>query len=113
MQKYLVDKMSKELMRLENRTRFIKEVIKGSLVVNNRKRSELLADLAARGYTREEELVFKHVDDYSEEPASGEDGAAEMSKSSYDYLLSMPIWNLTLEKVRNSFALLWWTWGGG
>jgi hypothetical protein len=41
-----------ELLRLSNRVRFIKGVISGSLRVNNRKKSEVEADLEAQQFDR-------------------------------------------------------------
>ena len=35
---------------LSNKARFVEEVCKGDLIVNNRKRKELLHDLKERGY---------------------------------------------------------------
>lgn len=41
-----------ELLRLSNRVRFIKGVISGSLRVNNRKKTEVEADLTSQGFDR-------------------------------------------------------------
>ena len=77
--------------------RFIRSVVEGRLIVSNRKKSELLEELAREGY----ELFDNRATD---ETAEG--GAEEESDlgRGYDYLLSMKIWNLTLEKVRMTTA---------
>lgn len=41
-----------ELLRISNKVRFIKAVIEGSLHVNNRKKSDIEADLEAQGFDR-------------------------------------------------------------
>ena len=46
----LVEKLGREKRMLENKARFVEEVCRGELVVNNRKRKELLAELKARSY---------------------------------------------------------------
>lgn len=68
--------------------------------MSNRKKQELLQELAREGY----ELFGPQ----SAPGANEEDGAAEDATDlgkGYDYLLSMKIWSLTLEKVRGWFGL--------
>jgi DNA topoisomerase-2 len=68
---YLIDKLTKELIFLSNRAKFIKLIIDGKLKVNNRPKAELISDL--------ENLKFDKVNE------------------SYNYLLSMAISSLTKE----------------
>ena len=100
--------MEKELARqlsvLDNKCRFIREVVEGTLVVSNRKKADIVADLHARGYTP----VLK---DKKEKVAGGADGADEeepeeeavagASRTGFDYLLNMPILSLTMERVNH------------
>jgi DNA topoisomerase-2 len=69
---HLLKTLSDELKNLENRARFISEIIAGNLVINNRKRTEIESDLRQAG--------FDKVD------------------GSFSYLISMPIHSLTKEK---------------
>jgi len=69
---HLLKVLGEELRNLENRARFISEIISGGLVINNRKRSEVEVDLRT--------MSFDKVD------------------GSYGYLTSMPIHSLTHEK---------------
>ena len=91
---------------LENKARFVEMVCKGNLVVSNRKRLELLAELKHLEFN-----LFpkdqKDEDDSGDEENSGADennsiqestSDAELAKS-YEYLLGMKIWTLTYEKV--------------
>ncbi|KAM0671935.1 DNA topoisomerase 2 [Ordospora colligata] len=68
----MLNVMKEELMRLENRVRFIKEVVEGTLVINKRRRNDVVADLDARGYARMDE---------------------------YEYLLGMTVLSLTIERI--------------
>jgi DNA topoisomerase-2 len=99
---HLLQQMTFDLTRLENKVRFISEIIAGSLVVQNRKRADLMADLRSRGY----DPIYKGQTATSnslEEEESSE--SSEMRGAmGYDYLLSMSIWSLTKEKVINSHA---------
>lgn len=70
--KYLIDKISHELMVLSNKARFIKMIIDGKLKINNVPRQNIILSL--------ETEKFDKVDE------------------SYSYLLFMPIHTLTKEK---------------
>jgi len=69
---HLLKVLREEHKNLENRARFISEIIAGNLAVNNRRKSEIEADLRQMG--------FDKVD------------------GSFSYLISMPIHSLTKEK---------------
>ncbi len=86
---------------LDNKARFVEEVCRGDLVVSNRKKDELLADLVERGY----DLSSKDEDDANDDGVSeqvdvseDETPDAELAKG-YEYLLGMKIWSLTFERA--------------
>ena len=92
-----------ELKRMSNKARFILAVVDGEITIGRKKKSVLIGELESAGYDRmpktakaaaEAEPAESGLSDISEEgtPVAA-DGA------SYDYLLSMPLWNLTQEKV--------------
>ena len=96
----LVGKLEAEQKMLANKARFVEEVCSGDLVVNNRKRSDILADLQARGY----DTNTKYADNKDGEDSQAEDADesatdAELAKG-YEYLLGMKIWSLTYEKAQ-------------
>ncbi|KAI8814919.1 DNA topoisomerase [Cladochytrium replicatum] len=95
---YMLKALDEELRRLENKVRFVLEIIKGTLVVQNRKRADLIVELRARKY--EPFPRKKQADDVEVQPNDQENEEEEGSHNDYDYLLSMPIWNLTMEKVQ-------------
>ncbi len=96
----LLDKMSNELKILSNKARFVEEVCRGDLVVSNRKRSELLADLKVRGFDLSHQDEKRDSDDENEDESTSVESAsdAELAKG-YEYLLGMKIWSLTFERA--------------
>ncbi|XP_057989505.1 DNA topoisomerase 2 [Hevea brasiliensis] len=101
--------LEKELLKLENKVRFILGVVKGEIVVSNRKRADLLRELQQKGFTPfpkniSAEAVVAGAADDTEEPEESIDETEANPKnvqaSDYEYLLSMPIGTLTLEKVQ-------------
>jgi len=91
---YLVDKLTAELTKLANKVRFILAVVSQELIIRNVKKSDLLEELISQGYTPFPKK--KVVDDGNDEDEQQE---ARSAASDYDYLLSMPLWSLTMEKV--------------
>ncbi|KAK4533859.1 hypothetical protein CCYA_CCYA19G4741 [Cyanidiococcus yangmingshanensis] len=121
-QAWIVQALERELIRLDNKVRFILAVIHNEIVISNRKRSELLRDLHHRGFAR---LTANNLPataargpqtdittntnssstDLADAASQGthEDQtgteSSESDSSGYDYLLSMPLWSLTKERV--------------
>eukprot|EP00051_Salpingoeca_urceolata_P016686 m.223370 g.223370 ORF g.223370 m.223370 type:complete len:1511 (+) comp18752_c0_seq2:97-4629(+) len=99
---WLGDQLTMEWTKLDNKVRFILAVIDGSLVISNRKKKELLKELQTKGYTPFPKKTRKGpaTGADAEEDEENEDEEVAVSAGDYDYLLSMPMWNLTLEKVQ-------------
>lgn len=110
---HMVNQLTQEYEKLDNKVRFIQDIIGGKLTVHNRRKAELLRELVVREFrafpkndAKKDDTV--NNDDESEEDeevANAPEGsptklAAQLDKG-YDYLLSMPLWNLTREKVDN------------
>ncbi|XP_050209559.1 DNA topoisomerase 2 [Mercurialis annua] len=104
--------LEKELLVLENKVRFILGVVSGEIVVNNRKKADLLMELRQKGFTPFPknipiEAVVSGATDDTLASESGEEEDAEESVTAksnvqaddYEYLLSMSIVSLTLERV--------------
>ncbi|KAL7748705.1 DNA topoisomerase 2 [Sorochytrium milnesiophthora] len=110
---HLVDQLHKDHSRLANKVRFIREIIGGTLKVQNKKRKDLVVELRQREYTPFPKTSkassaaiiagATEVDGAAGEEAddadAGTGNADAASAADYDYLLSMPIWSLTHEKV--------------
>ncbi|KAI8323192.1 type II DNA topoisomerase [Martensiomyces pterosporus] len=94
----MAEQLGRELQTADNRARFVLEIIQKKLVVNNRKRAELIRELRDRGYASMSKATKARIaGDLDSDQAA--DDAEKEGASDFDYLLSMPIWNLTLEKV--------------
>lgn len=100
---YHVDRLQKEKDLIDAKVRFILMVIKGEMVVAKRKRDELIADLKGKGFKPYNQIFGRsRLADEDEEP-NGPPSAKEGKepKSGFDYLLGMPIWSLTWERVED------------
>jgi len=75
---YIIDKLKNELLYLDAKIKFILDIIEERLKINNRKKSDIEEYLEKNKYPKKK---------------NESDG-----KTSYDYLIKMPIWNLTYEK---------------
>lgn len=107
--------MGAESAKLDNMARFILEKIEGKIKVENLKKEALVKMLAEKGYQSDpirqwKDRIVKERGSFFQQqqqqqqldsnlPSSGQD-QDDVSDSAMDfnYLLSMPIWNLTLEK---------------
>ena len=86
---------------LENKARFVEEVCRDELVVSDRKRTELLAELKEAGYDmfpKDPTDTEENGEDDGEEMDDDDTTDAELAKG-YEYLLGMKIWSLTFERA--------------
>ncbi|KAL2939910.1 DNA topoisomerase 2 [Bienertia sinuspersici] len=103
-----------QLVKLDNQVRFILGVVEGEIVVSKKKKVELVNELRERGFTplpkkKPVESAIAGATDNNEEIESTEEPignsedpestAIPIPLSDYDYLLSMAIGSLTIEKV--------------
>ena len=99
-----------ELLKLDNKTRFILGVVNGEIIVSNRKRADLLQELKQKGFTpmpKKTKSVEPTVAGTTEDTEDTEDSFENINgvrAGDYDYLLSMAIGTLTLEKVQQLCA---------
>ncbi|GAB4817907.1 hypothetical protein N2152v2_004953 [Parachlorella kessleri] len=92
-----------DLLRISNKVRFILAVVGGQLRISNRRKADIEAELEREGYDRLPSNKKKQQIAEQEEPEDSEGNAAGAAgdAGNYDYLLSMPISSLTLEKVQS------------
>ena len=83
-----------ELKRISNKARFILAVVNGDLILSNRKKADIVAELEKEGYSKLAPQK-KSGDVVSED----EEDEGNSSSLSYEYLLNMSLGSLTLEKV--------------
>ena len=104
----MFENITLEMKKLDNKVRFILAVVKGEIKVSNRKRAELFLELKQKGYDsfpknqKKDEPVAVGATDNDEPNEESTDDAAD--GSGYEYLLSMAIGTLTLERVQQLIA---------
>ncbi|KAG6654498.1 DNA topoisomerase 2-like isoform X1 [Carya illinoinensis] len=109
---FLLEKREMELLKLENKVRFILAVVNGEIIVSNRKRADLFVELQRKGFTpfpKKTKAVEPEVAGAIDETEETEDNSPAVSKngvviSDYEYLLAMAIGTLTIEKVQELCA---------
>ncbi|EXJ86810.1 DNA topoisomerase II [Capronia epimyces CBS 606.96] len=98
---WLLQDMHKSLKRLTNQARFIQMIIDGKLIISKKKKAVLIAELKNLGFDAypktEDPSKQREVLPVDEEEPEEDDGPVDAS--AYDYLLSMPLWSLTQERV--------------
>ncbi|KAK6346964.1 DNA topoisomerase 2 [Orbilia brochopaga] len=103
---YALGELNKQLKKLTNQARFVQMIIKKELVVSNKKRAILITELLSHKFdvisnkkeaeeAGETEATVEEADD-----TPGDDSVGD----GYNYLLGMPIWSLTKEKVDKLLA---------
>ena len=103
---HLSEKMTAEWSKLDNKMRFVRAVVEGKLKIANRKKAELVAQLQKDGYATFEPPAKKKAASAAEDDAEEAEAAEEVATSTassargYDYLLGMPLYALTLERVQ-------------
>lgn len=104
---YLERMMGAESAKLDNMARFIMEKIEGKIKVENMKKDALVKMLVEKGYQSDPIREWKEkmlrekgsfFGDSNLENNQNQEVDSADSASDFNYLLSMPIWNLTLEK---------------
>ncbi|ORZ40275.1 DNA topoisomerase [Catenaria anguillulae PL171] len=97
----LVDVLTRELTMLQNKTRFIREVVDRSLIIERKRKSELVAELRRRGYMPESKLRDSSSSvAAAAESADNNDSDEDDAAGDFNYLLSMPLYSLTDERIR-------------
>lgn len=98
-----LSELQKELEKLSNQARFIQMIIDGSLVISKKKKSVLVNELKEKGFKPIAKVVeaakLGEDEPVVEEGEEADNRETEVLSSSYDYLLGMPMWSLTQERV--------------
>ncbi|XP_032667667.1 DNA topoisomerase 2 isoform X2 [Odontomachus brunneus] len=104
---YLEGVLQAEAAKLSNQARFILEKCDGTLVIENKKKKDMIAELIRRNYESDPVVAWKlsqNREQVLEEVAENDDEsgvtatATTMEKENFDYLLGMTMWSLTKEK---------------
>lgn len=108
----LLDNLELELLKLENKVRFILGVVNGEIIVSNRKRADLFLELQQKGFTpfpKKTKSVEPEVAGATEDTEETEENSETVIGngvriSDYEYLISMAIGTLTIERVEALLA---------
>lgn len=108
----MAGKLAFELDKLSNQARFIQMIIDEQLRISRRKKHDIVSELRSLNFTAirgNAENSAKKGDDAGDDLVavagqnfdadSDNDEPAAEGMTDYDYLLKMPIWSLTEEKV--------------
>ncbi|KAL1966208.1 hypothetical protein VTN77DRAFT_4760 [Rasamsonia byssochlamydoides] len=98
---YQLSELQKELDKLTNQARFVQMIIDGTLVISKKKKPLLIAELKEKGFKPFPKVV-EAVKAGENEPTVEEEESSEeveIASNAYDYLLGMPLWSLTQERV--------------
>jgi DNA topoisomerase-2 len=101
---YMEGMLGAEKLKLDNIARFILEKIDGIIKVENLKKAEICKMLREKNYDPDPVLKWKEsitkdsVLEESDQTNENEDESQSNKNKEFDYLLGMPIWNLTTEK---------------
>ncbi|KAL3855352.1 hypothetical protein ACJMK2_014568 [Sinanodonta woodiana] len=100
---YLEGMIAAESLKLDNIARFIMEKIDGTVVVENKPKKELIQLLVRRGYDSDPAKAWKEAQNKGKEVNDSEDSEDESKEDTssgpdFNYILGMPIWNLTKER---------------
>ncbi|XP_074575291.1 DNA topoisomerase 2-like [Curcuma longa] len=111
--KALLNNLELDLLKLDNKVRFILGVVRDEIVVNKRKRADLFLELQQKGFTpfpKKTKGIDAAVAGATEEDGEQEEESPQAGRgggvvaSDYDYLMSMRIDSLTEEKVQELCA---------
>lgn len=104
-QDFLANELQTQFEKLSNQARFVRLIVNKELVVSNRKKSVIVAELRDKKF-RPFPKVAKAKAAGETEAVVEEDEEAAGADNDYDYLLGMAIWSLTKEKVGRSIAMV-------
>ncbi|XP_067266976.1 DNA topoisomerase 2-beta isoform X2 [Chanodichthys erythropterus] len=103
---WLVGSLGSESAKLSNQARFVLEKIEGKLSIENKSKRDLIRMLVQRGYESDPVAAWNKAQEKSLEDEEGEGNDSDSSVDSgtssgpnFNYILNMPLWCLTKEKV--------------
>ncbi|KAL8764994.1 MAG: hypothetical protein Q9194_006737 [Teloschistes cf. exilis] len=101
-QQYMLSQMTKDLEKYTNQARFIQMIIDGQLVISKKKKVDLVKELKTKNFKAIAKVADASKQGEMEPAMENEEENEEdidTGASSYDYLLGMPLWSLTKERV--------------
>ncbi|XP_030269013.1 DNA topoisomerase 2-beta isoform X1 [Sparus aurata] len=102
---WLVGSLGAEANKLSNQARFVLEKIEGKVSIENKSKRELIRMLVQKGYESDPVAAWSKAQEKAQEDykdGNDSDGSVDSGSSSgpnFNYILNMPLWCLTKEKV--------------
>ncbi|XP_066531140.1 DNA topoisomerase 2-beta [Hoplias malabaricus] len=103
---WLVGSLGAESAKLSNQARFVLEKIEGKLSIENKSKRDLIRMLVQRGYESDPVVAWNKAQEKAleEEDHDGNESDSSIDSGSssgpnFNYILNMPLWCLTKEKV--------------
>ena len=98
--KYLLDKLRKQLLHLDSKIRFLKDITDETLEIMKKSKQDIMDELYKRGYLiiSKDKMIESTSEGYKKMKVGGD---------IYDYILKLPIYSLTkeeMEKVMNEYT---------
>lgn len=99
---WLLAELNRELKKFTNQMRFIQMIIDQKLVISKKRKAVLVAELQKLNFDpfpkSQDPSKAGEVEEVVEDEEES-DGDQQVDANSYDYLLGMPLWSLTQERV--------------
>ncbi|XP_054601602.1 DNA topoisomerase 2-beta isoform X2 [Nothobranchius furzeri] len=103
---WLVGSLGSEAAKLSNQARFVLEKIEGKVSIENKSKRELIRMLVQKGYESDPVAAWTKAQEKAQEEdypdANDSDSSVDSGPTSgpnFNYILNMPLWCLTKEKV--------------
>ncbi|XP_029976326.1 DNA topoisomerase 2-beta isoform X2 [Salarias fasciatus] len=103
---WLLGSLGAEAAKLSNQARFVLEKIEGKITIENKSKRELIRMLVQKGYESDPVVAWtkaqEKAQDEEDRDGNESDGSVDSGSSSgpnFNYILNMPLWCLTKEKV--------------
>uniref|UniRef100_A0A8C2E5A2 DNA topoisomerase 2 n=1 Tax=Cyprinus carpio TaxID=7962 RepID=A0A8C2E5A2_CYPCA len=102
---WLVGSLGAEAAKLSNQARFVLEKIEGKISIENKSKRDLIRMLVQRGYESDPVAAWNKAQEKvstekDEELNQSELDSGSSSGPNFNYILNMPLWCLTKEKVQ-------------
>uniref|UniRef100_A0A4W4HHR6 DNA topoisomerase 2 n=1 Tax=Electrophorus electricus TaxID=8005 RepID=A0A4W4HHR6_ELEEL len=92
---WLVGSLGAESAKLSNQARFVLEKIEGKISIENKTKRDLIRMLVQRGYESDPVAAWNKAQEKSDSSLN----SGSSSGPNFNYILNMPLWCLTKEKV--------------
>lgn len=104
---FLEGQLDAQSRKLQNQVRFILEKCSNKVVIENKKKTEMIRELQARGYDSDPEKAWekRHGDGNVSQDEEELDEPENNDGPNYHYLLGMSLWSLTHEKKEELLKL--------